>query len=42
MINGTFGEAFAPNKNRSSVTMYLTDLCRSNKNPTNTKRMSDE
>lgn len=29
MINGTFGEAFAPNKNRSSVTMYLTDLCRS-------------
>lgn len=29
MVNGTFGEAFSPNKDRTSITMYLTDICRS-------------
>jgi len=29
MVNGSFGEAFAPRRNRTSVTMYLTDICRS-------------
>jgi len=28
MVNGSFGEAFAPRRNRTSVTMYLTDICR--------------
>jgi len=29
MVNGSFGEAFAPHRNRTSISMYITDMCRS-------------
>ena len=29
MVNGSFGEAWAPRRNKSNVSLYVTDICRS-------------
>ncbi|XP_046644993.1 protein croquemort-like isoform X2 [Daphnia pulicaria] len=29
MVNGSFGEAWAPRRNKTSISMYVTDICRS-------------
>ena len=29
MVNGSFGEGWAPRRNRSTISLYVTDICRS-------------
>lgn len=29
MVNGSFGEAWAPRRNKTNISMYITDICRS-------------
>ena len=28
MVNGSFGEGWSPRRNRSTISMYITDICR--------------
>lgn len=28
MVNGSFGEAWAPRRNKTNISMYITDICR--------------